>query len=77
MAADERTVLDATGLTCPLPILRARKVLNGLPAGAVLEVHASDPGAVMDFEAFCRQNGHTLVDHWAEADTHVFVIEKA
>lgn len=53
--------LDTTGLDCPLPILKARKVLAGLQTGDHLSVEATDPGALMDFPAFCRQAGHTLL----------------
>jgi tRNA 2-thiouridine synthesizing protein A len=54
--------LDATGLNCPLPILKAKKRLNSLSSGEVLYVVATDSGAVKDFDAFCRQTGHTLLD---------------
>ena len=46
--------LDAKGLNCPLPILKARKALKEVPADGILEILATDPGAVADFEAFCR-----------------------
>jgi len=55
-------VLDARGLNCPLPILRAKKALKEVPVGETLEIHATDPGAVKDFEAFCRSTGNELVD---------------
>jgi tRNA 2-thiouridine synthesizing protein A len=55
-------LLDARGLNCPLPILRAKKALKDIPVGEVLEVQATDPGAVKDFEAFCRSTGNELVD---------------
>lgn len=54
-------VLDARGLICPLPVLRARKVLMGLPAGAVLDVQTTDPAAPADFVAFCDATGHRLL----------------
>ena len=57
--------LDARGLLCPLPVLRARKRLEGLAPGAVLRVLADDPAARIDFPHFCRETGHVLV---AEAD---------
>lgn len=57
--------LDAKGLNCPLPILKAKKAINALGAGDMLEVLATDPGAVKDFEAFCRSTGHDLVE-WSE-----------
>ena len=55
------TTLDATGLLCPLPVLKARRALKAVPAGAVLEVLATDPGATKDFEHFCQTTGCTLV----------------
>lgn len=53
--------LDATGLLCPLPVLKARRALRDVPAGGVLEVLATDPGATKDFEHFCQTTGCTLV----------------
>nr|WP_101131958.1 sulfurtransferase TusA family protein [Neisseria meningitidis] len=54
--------LDVTGLKCPLPILRAKKALAQMQQGDVLTVLATDGGAPGDFEAFCRQTGHVLLD---------------
>ena len=68
--------LDATGLLCPLPVLKARKALKPLPAGAVLTVRATDPGAVKDFEAFCRTTGNALVSSSEENGVFVFAIRK-
>ena len=59
--------LDARGLNCPLPILRAKKALNGMQSGQVLKVVATDPGAVKDFQTFARHTGNELLQH-AEAD---------
>jgi tRNA 2-thiouridine synthesizing protein A len=59
--------LDARGLNCPLPILRAKKALNGMQSGQVLKVVATDPGAVKDFQTFAKQTGNELLSH-AEAD---------
>lgn len=53
--------LDARGLNCPLPILRAKKALAEMQTGQVLRIVATDPGSVKDFEAFCKQTGHTLL----------------
>jgi tRNA 2-thiouridine synthesizing protein A len=55
-------LLDAKGLSCPLPVLRARKAMKQLAPGEVLEVLATDPGAVEDFKAFCEVTGYVLVD---------------
>lgn len=70
-------ILDAKGLNCPLPILRAKKALNELPTGGTLEVHATDPGSVKDFEAFCRTTGNELIDHHTDGDVFIFVIRRA
>lgn len=67
-------VLDAKGLNCPLPILRAKKAIKDLPTGGTLEVLATDPGAVKDFEAFCRTTGNELVEHHVDGNVFVFTI---
>lgn len=54
--------LDARGLNCPLPILRAKKSINELEAGQVLRILATDPGSVKDFEAFSKQTGNELLE---------------
>ena len=60
-------ILDAQGLKCPLPVLKARKAMRNLPEGGVLRVLATDPGAAKDFEHFCEVTGHRLlVKHEAE-----------
>ena len=53
--------LDARGLNCPLPILRAKKSLNDMQSGQVLKILATDPGSVKDFQAFCKQTGNELL----------------
>lgn len=53
--------LDARGLTCPLPILKAKKALSDMQSGEVLKVLATDPGSIRDFQAFARQTGNDLV----------------
>ena len=68
-------VLDAKGLNCPLPILRAKKALKELPTGGTLEIHATDPGAVKDFEAFCRSTGNELLESRTEGSTYIFLIK--
>ena len=55
--ADFDDELDATGLNCPLPILRAKKALNNLETGKILHIIATDPGSVKDFEAFAKADG--------------------
>ncbi|MDH4274348.1 MAG: sulfurtransferase TusA family protein [Gammaproteobacteria bacterium] len=70
-------VLDASGLNCPLPILRAKKSLAELKSGQVLKVVATDPGSVKDFQAFAKQTGNTLVESNQESGKFVFLIKKA
>lgn len=67
-------VLDAKGLNCPLPILRAKKALKDVPTGGTLEIFATDPGAVKDFEAFCNSTGNEMVSSGQEGDVYNFVI---
>ena len=66
-AAPVDSTLDATGLLCPLPVLKARRALRDVPAGGILEVLATDPGATKDFEHFCRTTGCELLES-SEAD---------
>ena len=67
--------LDAKGLNCPLPILKARKALKEVPADGTLEILATDPGSVADFEAFCRQTGNEMVEHSQDGDVYRFLIK--
>ena len=69
--------LDAKGLNCPLPILKAKKAISGLGAGDVLQVVSTDPGSVADFASFCRQTGNELVASNAAAGVFEFLIRKA
>ncbi len=55
--------VDARGLNCPLPILKAKKALSAMESGQVLRVFATDPGSVRDFQAFAKQTGNTLLAH--------------
>jgi tRNA 2-thiouridine synthesizing protein A len=69
--------LDTKGLNCPLPILRTKKAIVPLKPGDTLEVLATDPGAVQDFQAFSRATGHQLVE-WNEAGgVFRFLLKKA
>ena len=58
-AADRE--VDARGLNCPLPILKAKKALADMDSGQVLKVRATDPGSLRDFQAFSRQTGNALL----------------
>ncbi|ENV1769075.1 sulfurtransferase TusA family protein [Neisseria gonorrhoeae] len=67
--------LDVIGLKCPLPILRAKKVLAQMRQGEVLTVLATDGGAPGDFEAFCRQTGHVLLDSSEQDGVFTLVVK--
>lgn len=69
--------LDAKGLNCPLPILKAKKAIKELPPGGTLEVFATDPGAVADFEAFCKTTGNELLESSEDGGVYRFVIKHA
>jgi len=69
--------LDATGLLCPLPVLKARKRLIALNTGDHLRMRADDPAAVIDVPHFCAEAGHRLIDTAQDGDVMVFTIEKA
>jgi len=69
-------LLDAKGLNCPLPILKAKKALKDVPAGGTLEILATDPGSVADFQAFCRTTGNELVESGEEGGVYRFILRK-
>jgi len=73
----EAVVLDAKGLRCPLPVLKAKKALRDVPEGGLLRVLATDPGAVKDFPAFCQTTGNELVSSTQEEDVFIFDIRKS
>ena len=69
-------LLDAKGLNCPLPILKAKKALKDIPAGETLEILSTDPGSVADFQAFSRTTGNELVEHDEDGGVYRFLIRK-
>ena len=69
-------VLNAEGLNCPLPILKAKKALKDVAAGETLEIRATDPGSVADFAAFCNQTGHELLSSTTEGSIYKFEIRR-
>ncbi|HUU72020.1 MAG TPA: sulfurtransferase TusA family protein [Burkholderiales bacterium] len=68
--------LDARGLQCPLPILKTKKMLNGMESGQTLRILATDPGSVRDFQAFSRQTGNELLEHAAADGEFRFLMRK-
>ena len=74
---DSDETLDAKGLNCPLPILKAKKALKGIEAGQILEVISTDPGSVADFEAFCRTTGNELLGSSQGDGVFTYYIKKS
>jgi len=68
--------LDLKGLKCPLPVLRTKKALKALAPGAEVEVLATDPGSVKDFQAFCETTGDTLLEWREDAGVFTYRIRK-
>ena len=68
--------LDAIGLLCPLPVLKARKRLKTLPDGAVLQVLADDPAAIIDIPHFCTEAGHALLSQGEDGGHQVYLLRK-
>jgi tRNA 2-thiouridine synthesizing protein A len=75
--ADFDRELDASGLNCPLPILRAKKTLADMEAGQILHIIATDPGSVKDFEAFAKQTGNELLSSGEEGGKFTFMMKKS
>ncbi|HRI17150.1 MAG TPA: sulfurtransferase TusA family protein [Burkholderiaceae bacterium] len=68
--------LDARGLNCPLPILKAKKALADMQSGELLRIVATDPGSMRDFQAFARQTGNELVEQAAQGDEFVHLLRR-
>lgn len=69
-------VLDATGLNCPLPLLKAKQVLNKLTTGKVLKVIATDSGSIRDFKAFTDQSDHELLQSFTDKEPYTYFIKR-
>ncbi|KKB61624.1 response regulator SirA [Robbsia andropogonis] len=74
VAADKE--VDATGLNCPLPILRAKKALSDMTTGQILKVTATDPGSQRDFAAFAKQTGNTIVESTVHEKVFTFLLRR-
>ena len=68
--------VDARGLNCPLPILKAKKALAELQSGQLLKVLCTDAGSVRDFQAFCKQTGNPLVEQQTVGDKFIHVLQR-
>lgn len=69
--------LDTSGLSCPIPILKTKKALAEMAAGATLEVVATDPAAPKDFIAFCKATGNVLLESGTHGESYRFLIQRA
>ena len=67
--------LDACGLNCPLPIVRAKKAMSGLNAGHILKILSTDPGSARNFEAYCSQTGNELLSSTENNGQHSIFIK--
>ena len=68
---------DASGLSCPMPIVKTKKSLRDMATGQVLRVVATDPGSVCDMAAFAEETGNTLLEFTTESSKYVFFLRKA
>ncbi len=69
-------LLDARGLSCPLPLLKAKQALHILAAGAVLKVIATDQGSVRDFKAYTDQSDHQMLQSFTDGDEYIYLIKR-
>jgi tRNA 2-thiouridine synthesizing protein A len=69
--------VDARGLACPLPLLKAKQALNKLEAGQLLRVFTTDPGSVRDFKVFATQSGHLLEEFIERPESFEFLLRKS
>lgn len=76
MADANMVELDATGLLCPMPLLKAKRALNAMASGEKLRVTATDQGSVRDFQVFAEQSGHTLLATDESEGVYVHVLQK-
>ena len=68
--------LDTSGLNCPLPIIKAKKEINGMDAGQILHIISTDPGAIKDFESFAKQTGNELLNSEEKDNKFYFLLKK-
>jgi tRNA 2-thiouridine synthesizing protein A len=68
--------VDARGLNCPLPILKAKKALAALESGQVLKVVSTDAGSLRDFQAFCKQTGNELLEQHSANGEYIHVLRR-
>ncbi len=77
MAAKPDVILDCQGLSCPLPVIKTKKAIDGMLAGQVLQMIATDRGSVNDMNAWSRRTGHPILSTEQENEVFTFYIRKA
>ncbi len=68
--------LDASGLNCPLPLLKAKQALNSLSAGQILKVIATDSGSVRDFQAYTDRSDHQMLESFTDQEPYIYIIRR-
>ncbi len=76
MSEKPTLVVDAKGLVCPMPILKAKKAIDSVQIGQVMELVATDPGSMADFKAWTRSTGHELLEARDEGGVYTYVIRR-
>lgn len=76
MSVQPAAVVDAKGLSCPLPVVRARLAIENVEPGEVIEVLATDPGSVSDFDNWSKMSGHELLESRQDGDTYTYLIRR-
>ena len=68
--------INCEGLNCPLPILKTKKVIDGMLSGQILKMTSTDPGSVSDMDSWTKRTGNSLVSHAEDSSVHTFIIKK-
>ena len=76
MSVTPKTTLDAKGLACPLPVVKARLEIEKIGSGEVLQVLATDPGSVADFDNWTKMSGHELLESHQDDGVYTYLIKK-
>jgi tRNA 2-thiouridine synthesizing protein A len=69
-------MLDTSGLSCPMPIFKTKKAIDGMQVGQVLKMISTDPGSVPDIEAWTAKTGHELLNQEQDGDSYIFYLKK-
>ena len=76
MSINADVKLDCKGLNCPLPVIKTKKMIDGMNLGQILEMTATDPGSVNDMTAWSHRTGQTLLEHKQDNGSFIFYIKK-